>query len=392
MARKPQTPDFSRRQIISAGAAATLALPLGSALAQQAEGQPLLGNPTLPELPSERMRWAIVGLGTFAVGQVIPGFADARQSRMTSFVSGNPDKAGMLGARYGVSRFYDYDNYDSIADDPEIDCVYIVLPVGLHAEYTIRALEAGKHVLCEKPMASTSAECEAMLAAARANSRTLGVAYRVHFEPNNINVLQRVNNGDLGAMRFVSADHGFNANPDWPPHKWRLEKALAGGGSMYDIGIYGLNTSLMMLPDDTPEAVSAHYSTPANDPRFTEVEGGLDWRVRMASGITVQGSSSYCWNPYVSRQRYFGSDASVEMNPATTYYDNRIVFEGPGEPPREYTAGNPIAQFAAQLDGFSAAARAGEQHRTPGEMGLRDIQLIEAMYRSADAGGALVTL
>ncbi|MFB0612897.1 Gfo/Idh/MocA family protein [Aurantiacibacter poecillastricola] len=392
MTDKPQMNDFSRRQLLSAGAAASLAWPMGSALAQEAEGQPLLGNPQLPEVPGERMRWAIVGLGTFAVGQVIPGFGDARQSRMTSFVSGNPEKARQLGARYGVSRFYDYANYDSIADDPEIDCVYIVLPVGLHAEYTIRALDAGKHVLCEKPMASTSAECEAMLAAARANSRTLGVAYRVHFEPNNMHALQRVENGDLGTMRFVSADHGFNANPDWPPHKWRLEKALAGGGSMYDIGIYGLNTSLMMLPGDTPQAVSAHYSTPENDPRFTEVEGGLDWRVRMASGITVQGSSSYCWSPYVSRQRYFGSDASLEMSPATTYYDNRILFEAAGERPREYTAGNPIAQFAAQLDGFASAARAGEQHRTPGEMGLRDIRIIEAMYRSADAGGVVVTL
>ncbi|WP_338243528.1 Gfo/Idh/MocA family protein [Aurantiacibacter hainanensis] len=384
--------DYSRRQILAGAAGATLTLPGASALAQEAVGQPLLGDPTLPEVPGERMRWAIVGLGTFAVGQVIPGFADARQSRMTAFVSGNPEKAQNLGARYGVSQFYDYDTYDRIADDPEIDCVYIVLPVGLHAEYTIRALEAGKHVLCEKPMASTSAECEAMIAAANANGRTLGVAYRVHFEPNNIHALQRIRNDDLGTMRFVSADHGFNANPDWPPHKWRLEKELAGGGSMYDIGVYGLNTSLMMVPDDLPVEVSARYSTPAGDPRFTEVEGGLDWRVHMASGITIQGSSSYCWSPYVSRQRYFGSTASIEMNPATTYYDNRIRFEPGGDAPREYSAGNAITQFAGQLDGFSAAARAGQPHRTPGEMGLRDIRLIEAMYRSADAGGAVVPL
>ena len=381
---------FSRRQILAGAAGASLALPAGSALAQEAIGQPLLGDPALPQVPEERMRWAIVGLGTFAVGQVIPGFGDARQSRMTAFVSGNAAKAQDLGARYGVSRFYDYAGYDAIADDPEIDCVYIVLPVGLHAEYTIRALEAGKHVLCEKPMASTGAECEAMIAAARANGRTLGVAYRVHFEPNNLHALQRIEEGALGTMRFVSADHGFNANPQYPPHKWRLEKELAGGGSMYDIGIYGLNTSLMMLPSDTPQAVSALFSTPPDDPRFTEVEGGLDWRVRMASGITIQGSSSYCWSPYVSRQRYFGSTASIEMNPATTYYDNRIRFEGSGDPPREYSAGNAITQFAAQVDGFSAAARAGQPHRTPGEMGLRDIRLIEAMYRSADDGGAVI--
>src|SRR5690606_33565458 len=150
---------------------------------QQAEGQPLPGGATLPEPPDSRMRWAIVGLGSFAIGQVIPGFGDARQSRLTAFVSGNPAKARDLGARYGGSRFYDYANYDRRRCAAEIDCVYIVLPVGPHAAYTIRALEAGKHVLCEKPMASTSAECERMIAAAEANDRQLGVAYRVHFEP-----------------------------------------------------------------------------------------------------------------------------------------------------------------------------------------------------------------
>lgn len=342
-------------------------------------------------IPNEApMRWAIVGLGTFAIGQVIPGFSSAAVSKITAFVSGNPAKARELGARHGVSRFYDYATFDSIADDEEIDCVYIVLPVGMHAEYSIRALCAGKHVLCEKPMASSAAECESMVAAARAARRQLGVAYRVHFEPNNIDVLARIERGELGPIRFVSADHGFNANPDFPPHAWRLTKSLGGGGSMFDIGVYGLNTSLMMLPGDEPVSVTADYSTPRGDVRFREVEGGLDWRLRMRSGINVAGSSSYCWNPYVSRQRYFGAEASIEMQPATTYYENLIHIEGGGQPPRTLVAGDAGRQFAAQVDGFSEAARAGRPHRTPGEMGWRDVRLIEAMYRSADAGGSVV--
>jgi predicted dehydrogenase len=277
-------------------------------------------------------------------------------------------------------------------DDAEIDCVYVVLPVGLHAEYTIRALEAGKHVLCEKPMASTSAECEAMIAAARANNRQLGVAYRVHFEPTNREARRRIAAGEIGALRAVHNSHGFNANPQFPPHKWRLEKALAGGGSMYDIGIYGLNTSLMMLEGDAPVAVSALYAYPRDDPRFAEVEGGIDWRLTTASGINVTGWSSYCHSPYVSRQHYFGAGASLEMQPATTYDDNNLVLDGGGQPRREIGAGNPMSQFAAQVDGFSEAARANRPHLTPGEMGLRDIRLIEAMYRSADAGGAVIEL
>jgi len=384
--------DLTRRRLLAAAAAAPLALGATRARAQTAQGQPMPAGAALPELPGERSRWAIVGLGSFAIGQVIPGFADARQSRMTAFVSGNAAKARDLGARHGVARFYDYASYDTMKDDAEIDCVYIVLPVGLHAEYTVRALEAGKHVLCEKPMASTSAECERMIAAAKANNRQLGVAYRVHFEPTNREALRRIKAGELGAIRHVQNDHGFNANPQFPPHKWRLEKALAGGGSMFDIGVYGLNTSLMMLESDTPVSVSAVYAYPRDDPRFAEVEGGIDWRLTMASGVNVMGSSSYCYSPYASRQRYFGANASLIMDPATTYYDNSLVMEGGGQPRRELGSGNPATQFAAQLDGFSEAARANRPHLTPGEMGLRDIRLIEAMYRSGDAEGAVIAL
>ena len=382
--------DFTRRSLLAAGALAPLALSATRASGQQAHGTPLAGNFALPDPPGEKLRWAIVGLGNFAVGEAIPGFIDSQHARMTAFVSGSPAKQKDLGARYGVSRFFVYKNFDSIANDPEIDCVYIILPVGLHAEYTIRALKAGKHVLTEKPMASTSAECAAMIAAAKAAQRQRGVAYRVQVEPTNVRANELIDGGEIGAMRFVSADHGFNADPGYPPHKWRLEKALAGGGSMFDIGIYGLNTSLMMLGAE-PVELSANYIYPKDDPRFREVEGGLEYRLRMANGVSVSGSSSYCWSPYISSQRYVGSKASIFMRPATTYDHNVIVIEGNG-PNREVGAGSPLAQFQNQLDAFSLAAKANTPHKTPGEMGLRDIRLIEAMYKSADSGGGVVKL
>jgi predicted dehydrogenase len=266
----------------------------------------------------------------------------------------------------------------------------VILPVGLHAEYTIRALKARKHVLTEKPMASTSAECEAMIAAAKAARRQLGVAYRIHFEPTNVRAKQLIDSGEIGDIRFISADHGFNADPNYGPHKWRLEKALAGGGSMFDIGIYGLNTSLMMLGQE-PVELSARYIYPRDDPRFREVEGGIEYRLRMANGVSVGGSSSYSWSPYISQQHYMGSKGTVFMKPATTYDRNTILVEGNG-PVHEIGAGNPSTQFAAQIDAFSLAARANTPHKTAGEMGLRDIRLIEAMYKSADNGGEIVTL
>ncbi len=384
------TSGIDRRTLLMGAGALPLAA-AGTAHAASsaiAQGQPLLGNPHLPE--AKRVRWAIVGLGTFAVGQVIPGFVASDRSRITAFVSGNADKAHNLGARYGVSRYYDYSNFDTIAADPEIDCVYIALPVGLHAEYTIRALKAGKHVLCEKPMASTVAECEAMIAAAKAADRQLGVAYRVHFEPNNVDVARRIAAGELGTLRYFTGDAGFSANLDYPPHKWRLQKALGGGGSMYDIGIYALNASMMCLGED-PVSLSAVYSYPKDDKRFAEVEGGVDWRMTFPSGISAQGSSSYCYAGG-TRQKIFGADAAITMDPASDYYEQRITLQKAGQGPTQIRAGNPIDQFGAQVDAFSVAAMANTPHRTPGEMGLRDIRLIQAIYRSADAGGAVVKL
>ncbi|OYX47844.1 MAG: oxidoreductase [Sphingomonadales bacterium 32-64-22] len=382
---------INRRQLLAAGAAASGALAASRAFAQDAQGQPLMGDPQLPEAAAQRTGWAVVGLGTFAVGQVMPGFLAASRARMTAFVSGNPDKAAMLGQRYGVERLYSYDNYDQIADADDIECVYIVLPVGLHAEYTIRALEAGKHVLCEKPMASTSTECERMIAAARANDRRLGVAYRIHFEPTNQVAAQHIANGDLGTLRHIRCEHGFPANPQWPPHAWRLQRALAGGGSMFDIGIYGLNTALMAAAGDAVVEVSGLYSYDRSDPRFAEVEGGVDWRLRLASGAIVSGSSSYSYSPYISRQTYIGDKGNITMSPACTYYDNEGVIDT-GNGPQPLGAGPAATQFASQLDGFTDAVREGLAHLTPGEMGLRDIALIEAIYASADNGGIPVTV
>ncbi|MBW8882304.1 MAG: Gfo/Idh/MocA family oxidoreductase, partial [Asticcacaulis sp.] len=291
---------------------------------------------------------------------------------------------------YGVSRFYDYSNFDKIANDPEIDVVYIALPVALHAEFTIRALKAGKHVLCEKPMASTVAECEAMIAAAKAANRQLGIAYRVHFEPNNVDAVKRLKAGEIGTLRHVSGDAGFPANPAWPPHKWRLQKALAGGGSMYDIGIYALNACLWAAGED-PVSASAVYSTPKDDPRFAEVEGGVEWRLRFPSGISAQGSSSYCYY-FTSRHQMYGAEGNLLLSPAMDYSNIQMTMQHNDSGPQTLRAGNPASQFVNQLDAFSQAALANTPHLTTGDMGMRDIRLIQAIYRSADADGEVVKL
>ena len=382
----------ARNTALGAAAAGALAAPVAhGATGPQAHGAGLFGVDGLPDPAAGRLRWAVVGLGNFAVGHMIPAFLQSRHARITAFVSGNPDKARDLAARFGVARIYSYDTFDQIAHDAEIDCVYIALPVGLHAPFTIRALQAGKHVLCEKPMASTSAECRAMIAAAKTAGRQLGIAYRVHFDPFNIAMAQMIKAGEIGHVRQLVAENCFEANPAFPPHAWRLTHALGGGGSMFDYGIYGMNGCLMMAGDPTPVDVSAIYTTPPGDPRFAEVEGGVLWRMRLADGTFAQGTSSYA-AAHVNRLLVSGTGGSLAMDPANVYDGNVARRRRPDEADRIIDATSSMPQFVGQIEGFCGAARANVPHRTPGEMGLRDITLIEAIYRSADAGGTTVTL
>lgn len=390
--------NLSRRDLLSAtrtsalglAAAGTLAAPMVKAESgPQAQGAGLFGVDDLPDPAASRMRWAVVGLGNFAVGHMIPAFLQSRQARITAFVSGNPGKSRDLAARFGVSRVYTYETFDQIAHDPQIDCVYIALPVGLHAEFTIRALKAGKHVLCEKPMASTSAECSAMIAAAKAAGRQLGIAYRVHFDPFNMAVANMIKAGEIGKVRHLIAENCFEADPAFPPHAWRLTKQLGGGGSMFDYGIYGLNGCLMMAQEAVPVELSAIYTTPAGDPRFTQVEGGVLWRMRFADDMTAQGMSSYA-SAHINRLLVSGTGGSLAMDPANTYDRNMARRRRPNEADLIIDTVGSMPQFVQQIEGFCAAARANVPHRTPGEMGLRDITLIEAIYRSAQANGATV--
>lgn len=349
---------------------------------------PFVGSACAAAPSGRQAGWAMVGLGSFAVGQIMPTFAHTKHSKMTAFVSGTPSKLQEEGGRYGVTRHYSYDTFDDIANNDEIDCVYILLPPGLHAEYTIRALTAGKHVLCEKPMASTAAECEAMVAAAKAANRQLGVGYRVHFEPNNVEALRRFRAGEIGALRHVSGKAGFEINPQYGPHKWRLDKEIGGGGSMYDIGIYALNGGLMFV-DEAPQSVTAVYTYDKADPRFAEVEGGVDWTVQFASGLEVKGQSFYTGS-YVTRQVVDGAGGTIAIDPASSYDGVKASLQKAGSAVQALNAGESRQQFAAQIDAFSLAALSNTPHRTPGEMGWRDLRLIEAMYRSADNGGQTV--
>ena len=158
-----------------------------------------------------KLGYAIVGLGNYATRQIMPRLKDCEFAELKALVSGTPAKLEQYGTEYGIPKThrYSYADYDRIRDNPDIDLVYVVLPNSMHAEYSIRASQAGKHVLCEKPMAISAAECEAMIAAAKKANRKLMIGYRCHFEPHNLLGVKLVKDGTVGKVRFVGSEHGF---------------------------------------------------------------------------------------------------------------------------------------------------------------------------------------
>ncbi len=333
-----------------------------------------------------KVGYAIVGLGSYALNNIIPQFANCRHSRLAAVVSGDPEKAKRVagGHRLPARSIYSYETFDRIRDNPDVDVVYVILPNSMHAEYTIRAAKAGKHVLCEKPMAVSSAECEAMIAACRKAGRKLMIGYRSHFEPHNIHAMRLRRQGAVGVSRFVESEHGF---PIGDPTQWRLKRALSGGGSLMDIGIYSVQ-ALRYTSGKEPVSVTARESTDRSDPRFREVEDRIDWSFAFPSGAIGHGFSSYSSGH--NHIRLTGDKGWIDMEPATSYSGQRMrVRLGGGEEQVTPPAGPAVNQFVGQLDHMAECVLTGAEPIVPGEEGLRDLRIMEAIYRSAREGRAV---
>jgi predicted dehydrogenase len=335
----------------------------------------------VPDPPGKKLGWAIVGLGSLSINEILPGFAKCEKSKVVALVSGHPDKANKLALRYGVNQeyIYNYQNYDSIKDNQEVDIIYIVLPNGMHAEYTVRGLQAGKHVLTEKPMANSPAQCQEMIDAARKADRRLMVAYRCRYEPYNLEAIRIARSGELGPIKVILADAGFNIGD---PTQWRLNKELAGGGSLMDIGIYALQAA-RYLSGEEPTEVNAAISTTPNDPRFKEVEETINFQLRFPSGVLANCSSSY---GYAGQNRYrvVGATGWLEMDPATVYRGLRMkVHHGNVTEERELPARD---HFALEMDHMSTCVLEKREPLTPGEEGLRDLRIMMTIYEAARTG------
>jgi predicted dehydrogenase len=309
----------------------------------------------------------------------MPGTRATTNSQVTALVSGHRDKADRIAAEYGIPStcIYSYENFDQIANNPAVDAVYVALPNSMHAEYTIRAAKAGKHVLCEKPMSINVAEAEKMIAACKAANVKLMIAYRCHYEPTNLKAVRIIREGSLGKVQAIESAFGF----DMGPNEWRTNKKLAGGGPVFDVGIYSLNACRYLTAEE-PQHISAYASTIDHDPRFAEVEENVAWTMRFPSGIVASCATTYGAG-MPGYYRVYGSKGWLQVDQAFVYEGLRLRAEYEGTQIDELNPARDPSQFQAEAEHFSHCVQNDLQPKSPGEEGLRDMRYITQIYSSA---------
>jgi len=328
---------------------------------------------------SGKVRYAVIGLGHIAQAAVLPAFKQAaRNSVLAALVSGEQKKLRQLGRRYGLERVYGYDDVDDLFESGEIDAVYIALPNDMHKEYTVRAARAGLHVLCEKPMAVTSRECEEMIRATREAKVKLMIAYRLHFERANLEAVKHARSGKLGELRYFSSDFSMQVSDD----NIRLKPTEEGGGPLYDIGVYCINAARYCLSED-PVAVCA-TATRSRDRRFRNVDETVAAVMRFRDERVASFTCSF---GAADRSVYAitGTKGILTMDPAYEYaeglgYEVKI---GGRSQKRKFGKSD---QFAPELLYFSDCVLNDRDPEPSGEEGLADVRIIEGMLRSIDSG------
>ncbi len=321
---------------------------------------------------------ALVGLGSYSTYQLAPSLQDTEYCYLAGIVTGTKAKEKDWQDKYGIPKknSYDYDNFDTIVDNPDIDIVYVVLPNSMHADFSIRAAKAGKHVICEKPMAISVAECDAIIEACNKADVKLSVGYRMQSDPYTNEVKKYVKEKTFGDVLFVSSDAGYisRGNPD----QWRLNKSLSGGGALMNMGVYAIQTSIYGTGQN-PVSVSAQEFSTRPD-YFKETDETITAQFEFPNAAVGHMMTSH--NANGNRLKSHCSDGWFELDPAHSYgpisgrTSNGTVISFPHQ-----------RQQALQMDDFAKHILLGTPNVAPGEMGKRDMILVEAIYKSISEGG-----
>jgi predicted dehydrogenase len=325
------------------------------------------------------VRYGVVGLGHIAQVAILPAFRHARRNaRLVALVSDDARKRKAVAKKYGVTQTFSYDDYEACLE--QVDAVYIALPNSLHAEYTIRAAKAGVHVLCEKPMAVTAAECEAMIDACEAHGVRLMIAYRLHFEEINLKAIELVRSGRIGEPKFFNSSFAMRVRPG----DVRTRKAM-GGGTLYDIGVYCINAARYLFRAEPKEVMA--ISVNSGDSTFKEIDESTGALLRfdgerVAAFVTSFNASD------VASYRIVGTKGQLHVDPAYEYAEG-LAYELTVDGKTTRKRIGQRDQFAPELLYFADCIL---EHRDPepsGAEGLQDVRIVQALYESAETGKAV---
>lgn len=323
---------------------------------------------------NKKLGIALVGLGKYSEGQLAPALQETQHCYLAGLVSGSAEKAAAWKKKYGLDdrNIYTYENLDSVRYNREIDILYIVLPNSMHAEYVVKAAAAGKHVICEKPMATSLADCDRMIRACKEAGVMLSIGYRLHFEPFNQEMMRLGQQKVYGNIKTLYSDHGMKDTSGW-----RLNKELAGGGPLMDLGIYCVQ-GVRYTTGAEPVAVRAQEGPKLDSDKFREVEETLSWQMEMSDGSIAICKTSY--STEMDSLRAEASQGWFELRPGFEYKGLKgATSSGKMKFPQ-------VNQQATQMDDFALAIKNKRPSPVPGEMGRQDLKILLAIYEAMRTG------
>ena len=336
----------------------------------------------------KKLNIALCGLGNYAT-MLAEGIQASKYCHLAGIITGTPAKAEKWKTQYNIpeKNIYNYQNFDEIVKNKEIDLVYVVVPNGLHKEFVIRAAKAGKHVITEKPMAITVKDCEEMINACNQNNVQLAIGYRLHYEPTHLEIKRLGQEKVFGKIRFIEASLGYKTYDTLDTktivdkndrNEWRLNKKLSGGGPLMDLGIYCIQASRYILGEE-PIAVTAQFGTVNDKNRFSETEESISWQMEFPSGAVANCNTSCGYN--IDRLYASADEGSFELSPALSY--------GPfeGKTSNGVLKFPVINQQQTQMDEICKLLLENKKlpNHITGEEGLKDIKVINAIYKSAES-------
>ena len=359
---------FNRRDFLQGLSATTATLALGPNVTRIAE--------LLAQNRGRKLGIALVGLGRYSTNQLAPALLQTKLCQLAGVVTGSPEKGKKWATDYNFpeKNIYSYETLDRIRDNPDIDIVYVVTPPALHAESVVRAAKAGKHVISEKPMATSVADCDKMIDACRNAKVQLGVGYRLHYDPFHREMWRIGRIKEFGPFMKMNGQFAFVMRQ----REWRIEKKLGGGGAMMDLGIYVVHAACMAA-DAKVVAVTAQEEPKEKPEMFNEVEENLRFTLEFANGAYCDGVTGF--NRSGNTFRAEGNKGWLEFTSNAFSYSGAVCATSRGP-----MSSQPVNQQAVQMDDFADCVLSGRRTSVPGELGKRDIVIISAVYEAARTG------